>query len=275
MAKNCKIIFLDIDGTLVDYNTHLPESAAAAVKAAVARGNKVYLTTGRSRAEIYPYLWDLGINGMIGGNGMYIEDSGHVIQDLKMNAGDERAAVDWLNKNKLGFYLECREGLYASRGFKQKAAQIFDHGDQESREQKIMEVFPDMIWEGELYRTDVAKISFVLEPGILKAAQLEFGDKLKVSSWAAAGKEPEFGEFAIPGIDKVQAVETLLNYLHAGRVDTFAFGDAASDREMIRYCNVGIAMGNATEDLKKVADYVTGDVTDNGLWNAFGKYDLI
>lgn len=270
-----KVIFLDIDGTLVDYNTHLPDSAAAAVKAAVTKGNKVYLTTGRSRAEVYPYLWDIGINGMIGGNGMYIEDDGCVIQDLKMDADDERAAVDWLKKNELEFYLECREGLYASGHFKQKAAQIFYNDDQETGEQKIMELFPYMIWEGELYRTDVAKISFILESGMLEEAQMIFGDKLKVSSWSATGKVQEFGEFAIQGIDKVHAVEKLLEYLHADCKDTFAFGDAASDKKMIQYCNVGIAMGNAEEDLKSVADYVTDSVNDNGLWNAFRKYDLI
>lgn len=270
-----KIIFLDIDGTLVDYSAQLPESAAAAVKAAVAKGNRVYLTTGRSRAEIYPYLWDIGINGMIGGNGMYIENDGRVIQDLKMDADDEREAVDWLQKNELEFYLECREGLYASPHFKQRAAQILNDEDQTTGEQKIMELFPHMIWDGELYRADVAKISFILEPGMLEKAQAAFGDKLKVTSWSATGKVQEFGEFAIQGIDKVHAVDTLLKYLHADREDTIAFGDAASDIRMIRYCNVGVAMGNAEEGLKSVADYVTDDVNDNGLWNAFQQYHLV
>lgn len=61
-----KIIFLDVDGTLVDYQNRLPESAALAVRKARANGHRVYLCTGRSRAEINPALWELGINGLLG-----------------------------------------------------------------------------------------------------------------------------------------------------------------------------------------------------------------
>ena len=46
-----KIIFLDVDGTLVDYKGRIPESAAAAVRLARQQGHKVYICTGRSRAH--------------------------------------------------------------------------------------------------------------------------------------------------------------------------------------------------------------------------------
>ena len=55
-----KIIFLDVDGTLVDYEGRLPDSAARAVQQARANGHRVYICTGRSRAEVYLYLWDIG-----------------------------------------------------------------------------------------------------------------------------------------------------------------------------------------------------------------------
>ena len=53
-----KIIFLDVDGTLVDCEGKLPDSAARAVRQARENGHRVYICTGRSRAEVYPYLWD-------------------------------------------------------------------------------------------------------------------------------------------------------------------------------------------------------------------------
>jgi len=65
-----KIVFLDVDGTLVDYENHLPDSAVIAIRAARANGHRVYICTGRSRAEVYPELWDIGFDGMIGGNGI-------------------------------------------------------------------------------------------------------------------------------------------------------------------------------------------------------------
>ena len=61
-----KIIFLDVDGTLVDYEGKLPDSAARAVRQARENGHRVYICTGRSRAEDYPYLWDIGLDGICG-----------------------------------------------------------------------------------------------------------------------------------------------------------------------------------------------------------------
>lgn len=64
---NKKIIFLDVDGTLVDYENRLPDSAVDAIRKARKNGHRVYICTGRSKAEVYQNLWDIGLDGMIGG----------------------------------------------------------------------------------------------------------------------------------------------------------------------------------------------------------------
>ena len=66
-----KIIFIDVDGTLVDYDNLLPSSAVEAIRNARANDHKVYISTGRSRAVVYQEIWDIGLDGMIGGNGTY------------------------------------------------------------------------------------------------------------------------------------------------------------------------------------------------------------
>lgn len=68
-----KLLFIDVDGTLVDYENHLPESAVYAVRAARENGHRVYICTGRSRAEVYDEIWNIGLDGMIGGNGSYVD----------------------------------------------------------------------------------------------------------------------------------------------------------------------------------------------------------
>lgn len=55
-----KIIFIDVDGTLLDYENKLPQSAVTATQQARANGHKVYICTGRSKAEVYDYIWDIG-----------------------------------------------------------------------------------------------------------------------------------------------------------------------------------------------------------------------
>ncbi len=62
-----------MDGTLVDYHNRIPESAVRAIRQARENGYLVYVCTGRSRAEMQPELWEIGLDGMIGGNGSYVE----------------------------------------------------------------------------------------------------------------------------------------------------------------------------------------------------------
>lgn len=74
-----KIIFIDVDGTLLNYENKLPESATKAIRQARANGHRVYICTGRSEAEVYDYIWDIGLDGMIGGNGSYVKDHDTVV----------------------------------------------------------------------------------------------------------------------------------------------------------------------------------------------------
>lgn len=73
-----KINLLDVVGTLVNYENRLLSSAVTAIRQARNHGHRVYICTGRSKAEIYPDLWEIGLEGMIGGNGSYAEDGGQM-----------------------------------------------------------------------------------------------------------------------------------------------------------------------------------------------------
>ena len=114
-----RIILLDVDGTLVDYENNLPDSAVEAIRKARANGHKVYICTGRSKAEVYPPLWEIGLDGMIGGNGSYVESDGEVVMHRTLTLEQCARAVDWLNSRGLAFYLESNSGLYASEGFEE------------------------------------------------------------------------------------------------------------------------------------------------------------
>ncbi len=64
-----KIIFLDVDGTLIDYDNHIPESAVVAIRR---HGGVIWSTrTGRSKVEMPPEIWDIGFDGMIGSSSSY------------------------------------------------------------------------------------------------------------------------------------------------------------------------------------------------------------
>lgn len=273
-----KLIFLDVDGTLVDYHARLPESAAAAVHAARAGGHRVLLCTGRARAEIPQVLWDLGVDGLIGANGNYIELDGEVVLHNTLSADDEQALVDWFHARGHEFYLETNEGLFASERFEDLALPVAaryaaDHGS--PAPQRVTDVFHGMVFGHPLYLADVLKISYLL--GSVEdhhACRAAFGH-LQHRTWGGRGAEPLFGDVAMPGITKAHAVDAVLDRLGLDRADTIAFGDAAVDLPMFEVCAFSVAMGNASEEVKQDADLVTGDVEHDGLADAFRRLGLI
>ncbi|WP_305204193.1 HAD hydrolase family protein, partial [Dubosiella newyorkensis] len=114
-----KIVFLDVDGTLIDYEAKTPASAKKAVDQARKNGHKVYICTGCSKAEIEQR--DLPeLDGMIGGNGAYVEDAGQVVMHQGLSKEEVQKIVDWCNERKLGFYLEANSGMYANEYMKEQ-----------------------------------------------------------------------------------------------------------------------------------------------------------
>ena len=275
-----KIIFLDVDGTLVDYENRIPASAIEAVRAARANGHRVYICTGRSRAEVYPELWAIGLDGMIGGNGTYVEDHEHVVFHQTITADQCRRIVDWLHGRGLEFYLESNSGLYASEQFKEKSVPVLrDYskrkGKEDADQATAVSVFPDMIFDGELYRDDLNKVSFILSNYQDYLDAKEAFPDLTVGTWGGKGEEALFGDFGVKDIDKAKAVHELLSYLGASIEDTIAFGDAKIDVPMLNCCKIGVAMGNAGPEAKAAADFVTDDVECDGLKKAFLELKLI
>ena len=272
-----KVIFIDVDGTLVTYENYLPPSAVEAIRTARKNGHKVYICTGRSRAEVYQNIWDIGLDGMIGGNGSYVESDGKVIMHQVISLDDAKHIVDWLHGRKLEFYLESNAGLFASENFEKRGENVIqEYSARKGKSlQTVRECFPEMIFgEKNLYRDDLNKVSFILESyqDYLDAVK-EFPN-LKVGTWGGAGETALFGDIGVANITKAHAIEVLLKYLGADKKDTIAFGDAKIDIPMLEYCEIGVAVASGGEEIKAMADFVTDAVENDGLYNAFKKLNL-
>lgn len=268
-------ILLDIDGTVVNYNLQIPDSAKEAIAQARANGHEIYLCTGRAKAEIYDFLWDLGIDGLILGNGSYVEHDGEVVHRQVMDQETVERAIEWLESEGFAFYLECNSGLFASDDLADKTVLAVGADNANIRE----------VWDeamaGAVYDTtrghdDVNKISFPMHKEVdLEALQELFEGKARISTWTASGKKQEFGEFGQIGIHKAVGVNALAEHLGADTDTMIAFGDAAPDIELIELVGTGVAMGNGEDALKERADLVTDHIDEDGLANAFKKLGLI
>ena len=77
------------------------------------------------------------------------------------------------------------------------------------------------------------------------------------------------------GGGKMVGIQRYLDSIGATRDEIIAFGDGHNDAEMLRYAGIGVAMGNAEDDTKAVADYVTADIDDDGIAKALEHFGLI
>ncbi|MDO4680356.1 MAG: Cof-type HAD-IIB family hydrolase [Aerococcus sp.] len=272
-------VFLDIDGTLVDYDNSLPQSAIDAIKQAQANGHFVCTVTGRSKAEMYEEIVSIGFDGYIGANGNYVEVGDTVVRHKSIAPEDERKMVDWLHQEGLEFFLEANSGLYGSEHFeergqstmqayaKQKGSQFGEHA--------VRQAFPLMKFGKALYRDDVNKISFILDDYADYERAVDIFSDFSVNTWGGVGETALFGDIALPNVDKRTGIQALLDYTGAVDAQTIAFGDAKVDIPMLEFADVGVAMGNGGPEIKAMADYVTADVLNDGLKKAFQHFYLI
>ncbi len=274
-----KIVFLDVDGTLIGYDTKLPASAREAVDKARAAGNKVYICTGCSKAEISQReLPDL--DGMIGANGGYVEDAGEVIMHQSLTKEECRHIVDWCNERHLGFYLESNSGMYINEYFVEQAPRTMMQyakgkgADDAAAKEAADDFIKGMIRSDDLYRDDVNKVSFILSSYQDHLDSKKEFPTLEANTWGGKGEVALFGDLGPSGITKKHAIEVLLSHLKADQKDTISFGDAKIDLSMFELCAYNVAMGNGGDEIKAAADYITDDVNEDGLYNAFRHLGL-
>ncbi len=275
-----KYIFTDVDGTLVDYQNNLLDSTVRAIKKAQQNGHKIFIVTGRSKGEMYDEILDIGFDGYIGVNGAYAEIDGETIYHHGLSSEDEKAIVDWLHDRGLEFYLESNSGLYGSENFRERGKQtVIDYsaykGNDASEFMTVEKIFPEMKFGEPLYRNDVNKISFILDSyNDYLDAKEHFSD-FTVNTWGGHGEKALFGDVGLKGIRKSDGVKRILSYFSASADEAIGFGDARIDNDMLDYCGIGVAMGNAGESTKEIADYITDNVENDGMAKAFKYFGLI
>ncbi len=273
-----KVIFLDVDGTLIDYKFNVPQSAREAINLARAKGNKVYLCTGCSLKEIEVRQLGVELDGNICGNGCYIDTDSKVLYHNPLTLEENNHFVEWCREREIAFRLECNSGIYISEDWLEKCllSQVrYQRGpDAELLPTDKPVLKPGWIEHENLYRDDTNKTAFVLRTYQDYLDAKEEFKGLQVGTWGGAGEKALYGDVS-KVVTKATAIHMLLEHLGVDPKDTYAFGDAKSDIPMFNACGTGICMGNGGKECKEAADYITDAVGDDGLYNAFKHFDLI
>jgi Cof subfamily protein (haloacid dehalogenase superfamily) len=269
-----QVIFLDVDGTLTNDNGRVPDTAAQAVKAARANGHKVYLCTGRSRAEILPEILEIGIDGIIGAGGSYLEHDEDVLFHHTFPQDAISDLRKFLTKHGVGYYLESNEGLFASKNLEDKITDVVrEHADEDVEMQWFFDILEH---DYSTFKKDkVNKVSFVNNTIPYESVAERFGNQFQMMRSTVPMFGPDSGEVALVGHDKQTAIEYLLTHMAYDPQKTVAVGDGHNDFPMFAAVNTKVAMGNAKDDLKAAADMVVGNPDENGIQEAFMALGLI
>lgn len=266
-----KIVFLDIDGTLVDFNSKMPQSARKALQLAKTNGCLIALCTGRTITNIYPWLLEFPFDGIVASAGAYITCGEEKIFHHVMSNDKLDGIAHQLMKNNASYMFQGVCGRYLDEeNMKRIQAYMLSLGFTNTKEINNMTIcdrpyeMPQI--ESGMYfgaDKDIIEMQEAVDP-YFKITGSSFGEDHMFS-----------GEITCRGIDKATGMQKLMNHMAVSQEGSIAIGDGPNDFEMLAYANVGVAMGNAIEALKSTADLVTDHISEDGIYNAFCKLGLI
>lgn len=272
-----RLVFLDLDGTLLNHDQQLPRSTRNALEQAIAVGHRLVMCTGRSKLEIYPFLWELGFAGLVGSNGAYGQAGDVTLFDERMPREDVSEISSWLESVGAESLWQTAEALYPTQGFLSRF-QSDDAGDRTAAGDwgAYLEQVGPHLREG-LPKT-AAKVTMFLpfsSGASLLDAHEQFGERFAIIDGSVPHPLGEMGELTARGMNKSVGLARFAARLGVTISETIAIGDSANDIEMLRAAGIGVAMGNGTPEAKAAADWTTTSIDDDGVTAAFEKLSLV
>ncbi|WP_273341416.1 Cof-type HAD-IIB family hydrolase [Alloiococcus otitis] len=261
-----KLIAIDIDGTLYNSQKEVSPANLKAVQKALQAGIKIVLCTGRPTPAAIQATKTLGLYGH---DNYLITYHGAVTSQLK-DLSRTRSLPLYEDQIKQLFDLAQDQNIYA---FSQKDTAI----------QALEEAAPDLAkYEAQLVGlpievtprqdlTQADKFMMVAPTDKLDQVAQNLTPDL-YNHYTILRSEPRFIEFIHKDSDKGRATAQLADQLGIPMSEVMGIGDGGNDLQLIDQAGLGVAMGNAVQDLKDKADYVTASNDQDGLAQAFEKF---
>lgn len=264
-----KLIALDMDGTLLKEDKTISKENFEAIKKAKEKGVKVVLSTGRPKKGIEKYLKELDL---ISDEDYCVTYNGSVIQ----NTGTEEILHKKLLTSEDAHYLhslskELDINIHALTPTSCIAPKLTKYTELEVTLNGID--FEEVDFTTLTDSTPIIKIMFIGEPDKLSEAMDKLPEEV-YKKYTVVQSAPFFLEFLDKSVNKGTGVKALADSLGINKNEVICIGDAGNDIHMIKYAGLGIAMGNAFSELKKVANYITYTNEEDGVAHVINKFIL-
>lgn len=272
------LIFLDLDGTFFVTFTPVSNLAKQAAAALRKKGHKLILCTGRSAGELPPEIKAMPWDGAVLSAGAYAQAEGKTLYEKGIPAETVRKTFELFEKHNVPCVLEtqnevlgkaysleyCREFFY---GMQEK------HGVSRSERNDLIEIMRecDRPWE----ETPARKILYYDSPITIPEVLAEIGGGAEIVPSAISDRSRETGEISPEGVDKSVGVRLISDYFGASKEDIIAIGDSVNDIPMLECAGLKIVMGNASDDVKALADQITDTAANDGFYKAFETLGMI
>lgn len=260
-----KILFFDIDGTLVDNeDRHVPPSAAEAIRRAREAGHLVYINSGRPYKGIDLQLRTMGFDGFACGCGCYIRIGEEVLFHQKLAKAHQDRLVRLVRELDLQVTYEGAEHVYFDL-----TRPMAPHVEAEKAYYSAMGLDTD----GDPLAPDSEFDKFVVwdRP---EADMARF--RREVSRWYdILDREGAMLEMVPKGCTKGTAMDFLMARHGLGREDCVAIGDGVNDLPMLEAAGLSIAMGNSDPRILDRVDYVTDSLREDGIYKALEHFGII
>jgi Cof subfamily protein (haloacid dehalogenase superfamily) len=270
-----KLIAMDMDGTLLNDKKEVSERSKQALRSAAELGVKLIVCTGRIFTSAKYYANMIGTKApIVASNGAYIreKDRNEIVYEQALSDDVIYRLVDMIKSYDLYPQLFTIDTIYTEKLiYFSKNYSRWNESLPEAYRIKI-EVIENVKSIVEENSGKILK-SVVMSDDSCKIAELkrEIKEKLDVTAISSMNNNIEV---MAPDISKGNAVKILADYYGISSEQVICIGDNENDLSMIEYAGLGVAMGNATEELKLAADYITDTNENDGVAKVIEKFIL-
>ena len=260
------LLVSDVDGTLVTKDKVLTERTCSAVEKLYAAGIKFAITSSRPPKGMSMFVKPLKLNAPLGAynGGMMVRPDLTVISENNLPRSVAKGIIDIINSFSLGIWVYIGNDWFVLSGHEQYV----------EREQFVIQMAPHIVTNFKDLPGDPGKIVAVSDKFEL-VAQCEKEVHKQFGTLASASRsQPQYLDITHPQANKGMFIGALLPYYSIEESTVATIGDGGNDLSMFKRSGISIAMGNASEELKKQATYVTGSNEEDGFANAVEKYVL-